>query len=304
MAELRCENASSGCVLEPEHLIGRGQQCALRLESSYVSAQHAVIRWNGGSWELLDRGSHNGTTLNGRRVEPRTSYPLALGDVVAFGSSDERWILVEASEPQPMVVDIESGVRLGSRNGIIGLPSPDDPRCTVYRDVDGHYQLEHADEPLRLLLDGDRFTVDGHHYRFVRPAAVSDTRTTDQTSAEKVEALLFFTVSRDEEYVTLKLRSGEREVEIGARAYNYLLLTLARARLSDAALPDSARGWTYKEDLADALKVSPPQIDGEVFRIRQHFGELGLAEAATIIERRPRTRQLRIGIGIARIEQV
>lgn len=205
-----------------------------------------------------------------------------------------------------MVVDVGTGRAIAGINGVIGVPSAEDPRSTVYRDVDGHFKLEHSDEPLRTLFDGDRFELDGRFFRFVRPNAVGTTQTADQTMPPSGEPLLVFSVSSDEEFVALGVQVGERRVDLGARSHNYLLLTLARARLADIApaVPESARGWMYKEDLADALKVSAPQIDGEVFRIRHHFGVHGLAEAATIIERRPRTRQLRIGIRNFRIERV
>ena len=100
--------------------------------------------------------------------------------------------------------------------------------------------------------------------------------------------------------------SSTRVVNLGNRSHNYLLLILARARLQDseAGLPDTSCGWMYKEDLAKALRMTPTQIDGEVFRIRKHFARHELAEAATIIERRNRTSQLRIGIRQLKITRV
>jgi hypothetical protein len=59
-----------------------------------------------------------------------------------------------------------------------------------------------------------------------------------------------------------------------------------------------------KDALADGFKITPQQIDGEVFRIRKHFAQHGLAESATIIERRPRTKQIRLGLGQVRVERV
>ncbi|HEY6078750.1 MAG TPA: FHA domain-containing protein, partial [Polyangiaceae bacterium] len=70
MAELRRTDGTRSCLLMNEHLIGRGPQCALRLSAAYVSTQHALIRWDGHAWELLDRGSRNGTLLNGSLLEP------------------------------------------------------------------------------------------------------------------------------------------------------------------------------------------------------------------------------------------
>ena len=52
----------------------------------------------------------------------------------------------------------------------------------------------------------------------------------------------------------------------------------------------------YKEQLGQGLLMTSQQVDGEVFRIRRHFGHHGVPQAATIIERRSGTTQLRIGV--------
>jgi hypothetical protein len=112
------------------------------------------------------------------------------------------------------------------------------------------------------------------------------------------QARLHFRVSSDEEFVELSLEYEHRLVVLGGRQHNFLLLTLARARLDDAArdLPDADCGWVYKEQLAQGLLMTSPQVDGEVYRIRRHFGHHGVPQAATIIERRTGTTQLRIGM--------
>src|SRR6188768_3928169 len=102
MAELRRTDGTRSCLLMTEHLVGRGPQCALRLSGSYVSAQHALIRWDGRAWQLLDRGSRNGTHLNGVLLEPGHESRLLKGSQVTFGHPDERWAFVDAGEPQIM----------------------------------------------------------------------------------------------------------------------------------------------------------------------------------------------------------
>jgi hypothetical protein len=101
-------------------------------------------------------------------------------------------------------------------------------------------------------------------------------------------------------------KSSTKVVQLGHRSHNYLLLLLARARQNDAeaGVSETSCGWMYKEDLANALHMTPAQIDGEIFRIRRHFARHGLPEAATIIERRNRTNQLRIGVAQIRISRV
>jgi hypothetical protein len=112
-------------------------------------------------------------------------------------------------------------------------------------------------------------------------------------------------VSSDEDFVELSLEYPQRSVPLGSRSHNYLLLTLARQRLADraAGLAEPSCGWMDKEQLADGFKITPQQVDGEVFRIRKHFSQHGLPEATTIIERRPRTKQIRVGVAELQVQR-
>src|ERR1035441_6433754 len=57
--------------------IGRGNGCAVTLESRSVSRLHALIqRRDAGDLALVDLGSRNGSFVNGTRV----SFPVALDD--------------------------------------------------------------------------------------------------------------------------------------------------------------------------------------------------------------------------------
>ena len=108
---------------------------------------------------------------------------------------------------------------------------------------------------------------------------------------------LRFAVSRDEEHVELTAVHGELVVDLGSRQHNYLLLTLARARREDekSGFPEPTCGWVHQEDLLSQLHISSTQLNIDVFRIRQHFARVGLPGVANVIERRPRSKQLRLG---------
>jgi hypothetical protein len=104
-------------------------------------------------------------------------------------------------------------------------------------------------------------------------------------------------VSRDEEHVELKAECCGRPHDLGSRSHNYLLLTLARERLRDvnAGVPETSSGWMYQEALLDELAIPQTQLNIDVFRIRKQFAALDLVDPGHIIERRPRTKQLRLG---------
>lgn len=287
-----------------EHLVGRGSQCALRLLAGYVSAQHALIRWDGRAWEVLDRGSRNGTQVNGSPLEPGRNVRLSEGAVLTFGHADERWVLVDAGEPQTMAVALDTGQVLLAGQGLIGLPSSREPECTLYLDHDGAWKLERADGEVETIVDGQIVECAGRRFRFCCPTSQTATETLSLARGG-AQPTLCFLVSTDEDFVELTLEYSERRVALGSRSHNYLMLTLARQKLADrsANLAESSCGWMDKDELADGFKMTPQQVDGEVFRIRKHFSQHGLLESTTIIERRPRTKQIRLGLRQLRIDR-
>jgi hypothetical protein len=304
MAKLNEESGTRSCVLLPEHLIGRGPQCALRLtDKNYVSSQHALIRWSGNGWEAIDRGSRNGTRLDGAALEPGRAYRLPRGSVLSFGHPQERWVLSDTSEPQVMALALGSGEPHFPHCGMIGIPSNENPTCTIFQDADGLWKLEDAEGALSALHDGQRIDSGGQSYLFSYPTSNDMTAGVEQAPGSA--PTLCFLVSSDEDFVELTLEYEQRRVSLGSRGHNYLLLTLARQKLSDLAnhVPASSCGWMDKDQLAQGLRMTPQLIDGEIFRIRKHFAGHGLLEATTIIERRARTRQIRLGPDKVRVER-
>lgn len=69
----------------PEYLIGRGENCAPRLEGSSISRQHArVHRCPAGFFIIKDLASKNGLRVNERVV---TESSLFAGDLVEIGGT-------------------------------------------------------------------------------------------------------------------------------------------------------------------------------------------------------------------------
>lgn len=67
---------------KPVITVGREPSCTIRVDSPYVSRQHARIELREGQAILVDLGSRNGSLLNGERVQGSTT--LAPGDVVTI----------------------------------------------------------------------------------------------------------------------------------------------------------------------------------------------------------------------------
>jgi len=70
-------------LTEGRHLIGRGDDCSLKLSESSVSRHHAEIDVCGDKMRIRDSGSSNGTHINGRHCEGW--YPLRPRDRLVMG---------------------------------------------------------------------------------------------------------------------------------------------------------------------------------------------------------------------------
>lgn len=65
--------------------LGRSSGCNLSLNDQRASRHHCDLQWNGVQWEVRDRGSTNGTYVNGMRV--RGPHGLQIGDRITVGET-------------------------------------------------------------------------------------------------------------------------------------------------------------------------------------------------------------------------
>jgi hypothetical protein len=66
------------------HVLGRSSSCSVPLRDPSLSREHCEIIVQSGAATLKDRGSMNGTTVNGRRV---AEHPLKPGDKITIGGA-------------------------------------------------------------------------------------------------------------------------------------------------------------------------------------------------------------------------
>lgn len=71
--------------LQPVTSIGRSPANTLVIDDTFASAHHALLTWREGRWWVEDRGSRNGTLLNGQPVEE--PMLVAAGDVIRVGET-------------------------------------------------------------------------------------------------------------------------------------------------------------------------------------------------------------------------
>ncbi len=299
MARLQCATTGKQVYLEASYLIGRSEHCLLRLEDPHVSSEHASIRWDGAQWILKDLGSLNRTYLDEVELTPAHSAPLRKGSRVAFGSPKQAWQLTEDAGPLPMAVPEDGSAPIVATDGLLPLPSAEEPRYTVYRDHNGSWVVDAGDRVTKVE-DRGSIQLGPVRYRLCLPQPY--TRTTPLhgfIGARVPELTLVFRVSSDMETIELDVTGAHSHHRFSARTHNEMLLLLGRARRADTAagLPPGSAGWLYHDDLCRKLQVDAERLNVDVYRIRRQFADLGLLDPAHIIERRPRTRQIRIGVG-------
>lgn len=295
------------------HLVGRSRTADLHMTEPTVSGEHAVLRWTGREWELHDLGSRNGTIVDHRRLTPGERVALTRGTIIGFGQADNAWCLTDDSSPTIIALPSGGGEPLCARDDLLALPGDDNPDAVVYRAAGGDWVVEQGGEPTRVI-DGGTVRAGGREFVVRVPDMVAPTWDVGAPAPHLGALTWRFSVSRDEEYIALVARSEHHEFDLGARAHHLLLLTLARSRLTDrkswaesnperkSPPPDTAEGWVYQDELAAKLAIDETHLNVAVFRCRRQLAEAGIIGAASIIERRRPTRELRLGV--ARIEIV
>lgn len=72
-------------VVERDVVIGRGNDCDLRVLSNDVSRKHCQLVIAESAVAVRDLGSGNGTLINNQQIEPNVDAPLTSGDMVQIG---------------------------------------------------------------------------------------------------------------------------------------------------------------------------------------------------------------------------
>lgn len=292
MARLERSDGSNRWFLPTRCLLGRSRACTVHLDEPEISGEHAIIRWVDGAWELQDLHSRNGTYVNSRALGAGQRVRLLPGAELGFGRPGG-FVLADASKPEPHALPLAAtGSAIAARDGLLVLPSPEEPELTLFQSG-GQWMLKSASE-VRAVEDGD--TVDTRAGRFRVHVPVALPETYDPTRTRLPELSLCFSVARSDEYIELLARCEGRTIDLKARAHHRTLLQLARRRIADRQLPPAEQGWMHQDELMQGLGVELGGLHLDIHRIRRQLAEAGVADAASVIERRFGTRQLRIGV--------
>ena len=252
-----------------------------------------------GGWAVKDLGSRNGTWVDSLRLEPGESASLGRGSTLQFGQVQAR--LASVDGPTLCTKAKRSGECRAAVGDLLSLPNDDHPIATIYETAPGSWALDVSGQ-IQALADEDSIEVGEEQYRVYVPSAeaarVYQTTLRMQKPIVLTDVKLRMAVSRDQEAIETSLVHGGERVDVPSRATHQLLLALARCRAQDqrANIDETECGWVYSDELARRLAHDRERINVDIHRLRQQFSKLGVLDATSLIERRPTTHQLRIGV--------
>jgi pSer/pThr/pTyr-binding forkhead associated (FHA) protein len=295
MGTLYCKTTNQQIPLRMRCLFGRDATCDVRVDDPKVSHEHASLRWRDGAWELRDLGSVNGTLMGSRRLKSGERALLEAGATFSLSTSGEVFELRDASAPFAAALHRSTGAVHVATGGILVLPSEEQPRVTLFATSDGEWQVE-IEKEVRPATNGEIVELGANAYVLEVPVMAASTIRTGETAPMLESIRLKFEVAPDEESVEITMFVGAKATTLPARRYHYLLVTLARAWIEDAGTPSSVRGFRDRDELCDKLDMDVMKLNVEIYRLRKQFAEMGIQGAAGLIERRPGTYEVRIGV--------
>lgn len=278
--------------LAPRTLIGRSMQADLNIAGSWVSGEHAVIAWDGEGWRVRDLGSSNGTTLDGVPLTCRRDHPLKTDATLAFGQTEERWILRGGAPPEAQASS-HDGETVVAIDDVLSLPDDVDPQASVHRDG-GEWWLERGGEP-QAVRDRAVVVLGEQAWTLRLPESRTDT-VAHVASRRLADFTLELAHSRDEERIEVRLLRASHRIVLEPRSHHYMLVVLARHALAQRAAGVSVAdsGWMEPAELADMLKVPRGSLNVHIHRIRRQVVDAGIFDGKDILQRMPGTYEIRL----------
>lgn len=277
MAMIRNSHQGIEMVLQANHIIGRHPSTShLVLQDPKASRMHASISWNGINWIIHDN-STNGTFLNGSKMKSKSVSTIKAGDHISFVSTgDNLWEVLDTSPPSSMLIPESSGAPLVILDSIAVLPSEEAPEIALYQNPNGNWFCE-GENGTWELRDGVKVETNEHIWRFVEGRGCDETlESNDKRQFGYEDIAIQFTVSQNEEHVSMTIQIDGNRFDLGERNHHYLLLLLARKYLEDvdAKYAQNEQGWIDKQALERMLAQSEVYINMLIYRFRKQYEQI------------------------------
>ncbi len=291
MAKLLNTQTNEQALLRSQHIFGRHSASSHTiLENPEASRLHASIMWNGTFWMLQDTSS-NGTYLNGEALISGTKSRLKQGDVIKFGALNAcAWVLKNDDEPKSLLCPINKNHDPIELDGMVVLPDSDSPELTIYQLPNEEWVCENQSGLIKLA-SGTKVSTRTDSWYFVDANTFEKTQqAANKGQMSSVLIKVHFTVSQNEEHVSMSVTVGNMQLDLGERAHHYLMMYLARQRLADLqkGVEDSEQGWIDKDVLCQETGLDEKHINLQIYRFRKQLvqSQPAIQELIQIIERR------------------
>ncbi|MES2824675.1 MAG: FHA domain-containing protein [Pseudomonadota bacterium] len=289
MATLINKQTNEKIILRVNHTFGRDQQTNITaLHSVSASRNHAVISWDGEQWRLKD-SSTNGTCINRARIGYGTYHTLKDGAKIQFGNQPaETWEVLDLHNPVTCLIPLHASLALIHLYDI-EIIALEDEEIMIYLAEDGFWHCEINGEH-SVLKTGDTVGYNTSLWQFVDARPSEATASLDLPPPSD-DIQFNFEASQNEEHVSLKLVVNNSIIEFGERNHHYLLLLMARQRLTDQekGIDRMEQGWIKKDVLVQMLGMAEQHINIQIYRFRKQVAST-LPHSTTlhqVIERRP-----------------
>ncbi len=291
MAKLLNTQTNEQTLLRSQHIFGRHTASSHTiLENPEASRLHASIMWNGTFWMLQDTSS-NGTYLNDEALMSGTKIRLKQGDVIKFGALNAcGWVLQNDDEPKSLLCPINKNQVPIELDGMLVLPDPASPELTIYQLPNEEWVCENHSGLIKLT-SGTKVSTNSDSWYFVDANTFEKTQqATHKGQESSLPIKVQFTVSKNEEHVSMSVTVGNIKLDLGERAHHYLMMYLARQRLADLqqGIEDSEQGWIDKDVLCQETGLDEKHINLHIYRFRKQLVQTqpSVQQLIQIIERR------------------
>jgi len=136
-------------VLKSSTLIGRGQDCSLKIASSKVSRRHCLITLRDSQVLVRDLGSANGTFLNGKQIPPKKNVRVPPGTKLSIGPAE---FVIRFDAPAPVKVP-------ATENSTVEIPVV----ASASADIDTQEQTSPHEENPNQISDTVQHSADALH---------------------------------------------------------------------------------------------------------------------------------------------
>lgn len=182
--------------------LGRHSDNGVVISKENVSRFHAEVRREGHGFVLYDRGSSNGTLVNGERV---TSHELQPGDVIKIGDETFRF---EAADPMETIIDFSVLAPLTQQSSATTIvPGP-----TLRVTVSGGGPVGLSFALLLKDLMGDQVAVTVYDGRWTRDGNKVVWKTADQGNVRRQQVVTV----QSRQYLNLPQEMQDRLFQEGA----------------------------------------------------------------------------------------